>query len=115
MAEMSEIDIFRQKLICLNPEFSIHSKSFFSLIQKSYHSPTMKPMAAMKAMIPTKVEKWQAVESMFITQTSAFLSAKKNQPEEDTEPKTIMAKSWKKKGKRSLLCQSKGMVQAINC
>ena len=57
----------------------------------------MKPMAAMKAMIPTKVEKWQAVESMFITQTSAFLSAKKNQPEEDTEPKTIMAKSWKKK------------------
>ena len=81
-------------------------KTFLIDPKKSYHSPTMNPMAAMKAMIPTKVEKWQAVESMFITQTSAFLSAKKNQPDEDTEPKTIMAKSWKKSGKRSLLCQS---------
>ena len=64
---------------------------------EAYHSPTRNPMEAKKATIPTMVEKWQALDSIFMTHTSMFISCMKNHPEEDTQPKTIMAKNWKKK------------------
>ena len=53
-------------------------------------------MEAKKATIPTMVEKWQALDSIFMTHTSMFISCMKNHPEEDTQPKTIMAKNCKK-------------------
>ena len=68
---------------------------------EAYHSPTRNPMEAKKATIPTMVEKWQALDSIFMTHTSMFISCMKNHPEEDTQPKTIMAKNWKKKNHMS--------------
>ena len=63
---------------------------------EAYHSPTRNPMEAKKATIPTMVEKWQALDSIFMTHTSMFFSCRKNHPDEETHPKTMMAKNWGK-------------------
>jgi hypothetical protein len=47
--------------------------------------------------MPTKVEKWQALASSFMTQTSFPLAWKKNHPDEETHPKTTIANIWKNK------------------
>ena len=63
---------------------------------ETYHSPTRNPMEAKKATMPIMVEKWQALDSIFMTHTSMFFSCRKNHPDEETHPKTMMAKNWGK-------------------
>ena len=85
---------------------------------KLYHSPTMNPMEAKKATMPTMVEKWQAEDSMFMTQTSCWVSWMKNHPEDETHPKTMMAKNYRKKNPKShdsiSKCSKKSSYQSAN-
>jgi len=64
-----------------------------AVVDSPFHSPTRNPMEAKKATMPIMVEKWQALDSIFMTHTSMFFSCRKNHPDEETHPKTMMAKN----------------------
>ena len=89
-------DINQQCKYCLFPEMKGLKKYVdrkIDIKNKRYHSPTRNPIEAIKATMPTMVEKWQALESMFMTHTSCPVFCIKNHPEEEMQPKTIMAKN----------------------
>ena len=59
-------------------------------------------MAARNPIIPTNVPKWHTADDSFITHTSIPLSAKKNHPDDETHPNTIIENSYKNKNDRLL-------------